>query len=167
MSAGASRNAQDAEAQSIFNQTLSCSPLSNAGDHWEITCTKPSVFPITIIHNNERVRSWVDNTSIRSIQEEARRLLGASLKVDRVIEEPGLVYKTVGKQTRSKKQKPVVTTKNRSFGSVKLASPSVAHMRAAGPQDLDLRSHIGRDAVAKGPDFAPIGCEIVVMMPQM
>jgi hypothetical protein len=124
--AGANRNAQAQEAQYLFNQTLQCSPLSNAGDHWEIICSKVSIFPITIIHNNERIRSWVDNTSVKSIQEEARRLLGDKLKVDRVIDEPGLAYKTSKKSTRSQKPKPEITTKNRSVGKVKLSSPSIA-----------------------------------------
>jgi hypothetical protein len=89
---GATRNDQARTAQELFNQTLLCSPITHAGDHYDIICTKPSVYPVILVHNTERVRTWVDSTAVKVIQEEARRLFGAGFKIERDITQPGLVY---------------------------------------------------------------------------
>jgi ribonuclease HI len=88
--------------------------------------------------------------------------------VERDISQPGLVYKIVGKATRSFKPKPLNTAKTRQIGPKSIASPSIAHMRVAGRQELDPRSKVGRDVVATGPDFTIVQAhEITVILPQI
>jgi hypothetical protein len=166
--AGSDSIVQARTAQDLFGQTLLCSSLVQSGDHYEIQLTKPSVFPIVLIHNGERLKTWCDSTAVKVVPEEARRLLGARLTLERDISEPGLVYRTSPKGTGSSKPKPKDTTRTRNLSANPMASPSLASKRASGPQKLDPRSKVGRDLVAPGPDFARAsGCEITVILSQI
>jgi hypothetical protein len=68
--------AQAVKAQELFIETLICGPIQHAGDHWEIALTRPRLFPITIIYKGSPTKIWCDNTSYKSIQEEANRVFG-------------------------------------------------------------------------------------------
>jgi hypothetical protein len=47
------------------------------GDTYTIQVFKRSLFLITLIKGDERVKTWVDNTPIKVATEEARRLSGS------------------------------------------------------------------------------------------
>jgi hypothetical protein len=79
----------------------------------------------------------------RKINKKAHRVFGCKFKLERKIDQPGLVYEADVKKS-SKRPTPSESTKTRSLGKIKVASPSVAHMRSAGPQPLDNRAPISR-----------------------
>jgi ribonuclease HI len=164
---GADRIAQATKAQQLFNQTRLCSPIVNAGDPYEITLSKPKLFPVTVIHQGERVSLWCDSTQIKVIAEEARRVLGISFNLERDIKQPGLVFNAKPKSTRSTKPKPADTIRTRNYSENPMASPCVAHMRASGPQPLDIRSEDRSNVRATGPDAAQQGISVIVMFPQI
>jgi ribonuclease HI len=62
---------------------------------------------------------------------------------------PGLVYEADVKKAQ-KRPVPTDTTRTRSIGKIPIASPSVVHMRSAGPQPLDHRAPISRPVPGKG-----------------
>jgi hypothetical protein len=147
--AGADQIAQASKAQELFGETLLCSPLQNAGDHFEIMLSCPKLFPITILYKGEPTKIWCDNTSTKSIIAEANRVFGRKFKLERKVNQPGLVYEAdVAK--KSKRPTPKDTTKMRSLGKIPIASPSLVHMRSAGPQPLDNRAPIQRPIPGAG-----------------
>jgi hypothetical protein len=147
--AGADQIAQAIKAQELFKETLLCGPLQNSGDHFEIMLSRPKLFPITILYNGQPTRIWCDNTSTKSIIAEANRVSSRKFKLARRADLPGLVYEAdVAK--KSKRPIPADTTRTRSVGKIPIASPSVVHMRSAGPQPLDNRAPIQRPSPGKG-----------------
>jgi hypothetical protein len=106
------------------------------------------LFPITIIYKGEPTKIWCDNTSHKSIVAEANRVFGRKFNLTRIIDQPGLVFEADVKKIQ-KRPESKDTTKTRSLGTVKVASPSVAHMRGAGPQPLDHRAPISRPIPGK------------------
>jgi hypothetical protein len=69
--------------------------------------------------------------------------------LERKIDQPGLVFEADVKK-QQKRPEPKDTTKTRSLGKMQIASPSVAHMRSAGPQPLDHRTPVRRPVPGKG-----------------
>jgi hypothetical protein len=133
--------AQAREAQEAFGQTLLCSPIEKSGDLYVIRVFKPSVYPVTFVRgegkNEERIQSWVDSTKLKVAQEEARRLLGGKITLEKLAE-PGAVYRVKAAGTRSQKPraKPPkgsdITTRIQTGTGIKpMASPCTAHRRAA------------------------------------
>jgi hypothetical protein len=147
--AGADRIAQAAKAQELFKETLLCSPLAASGDHFEITLTRPKLFPITILYKGEPTKIWCDNTSQKSIVEEANRVFGRKFNLHRKTDVPGLVY-DADVPKKSKRVVSADTTKTRSLGKIPIASPSLVHMRSAGPQPLDHRAPVQRPIPGAG-----------------
>jgi hypothetical protein len=92
---------------------------------------------------------WCDNTSTKSIIAEAARVSGRKLNLKRKIDLPGLVSEADVKKS-SKRPTPTDTTRTRSIGKIPIASPSVVHMRSAGPQPLDNRAPVSRPIPGKG-----------------
>jgi ribonuclease HI len=156
---GADQIAQAAKAQELFQETLLCGPIEYAGDHWQIALTRPRLFPITILYKGEPTKIWCDNTSPKSIQEEASRVFGRKFNLRRKMDQPGLVFEA--DVEKSKKAIPPDSTRTRSMGKTKVASPSVAHMRSAGPQPLDHRAPISRPIPGKG------GIQVTVLLPAL
>jgi hypothetical protein len=76
LSAGANAWDQALAAQQAFGATLMCGPIEETADTYTIQVWKPSVYPVTLVKGDERVTTWVDNTKLKTIQEEARRLFG-------------------------------------------------------------------------------------------
>jgi hypothetical protein len=157
---GADQIAQAIKAQELFQETLICGPIRNEGDHYEVALTRPRLFPITILYKGEPTKIWCDNTSFKSIQEEANRIFGRKFNLERKIDQPGLVFEADVKKSQ-KKSPPSETTKTRSLGKTKVASPSVAHIRSAGPQPLDNRAPISKPA--KGGK----GIQLVLLFPTL
>jgi ribonuclease HI len=157
---GADQTAQAIKAQELFQETRLCGPIQHAGDHWEIALTRPRLFPITIIYKGESTKIWCDNTSYKSIQEEANRVFGRKFNLERKIEQPGLVFEADIKKS-SKRPPPAESTKTRSLGKTKVASPSVAHMRSAGPHPLDNRAVISMPLPGKG------GINVTIIFPTL
>jgi hypothetical protein len=137
--AGTDRLAQAAKAQELFKETLLCSPLVVSGDHFEITLSRPRLFPITILYKGDPTKIWCHEVNIKTITEEATRVFGRKFNLQRKIELPGLVYEA---DVPKKSSKPLAkdSTKTRKQGKIDIAAPSLVHMRAAGPQPLDLRA---------------------------
>jgi hypothetical protein len=88
---GATAWEQAQAAQKAFGMTVICGRVEETGDHYTVQVFRPSVFPIIFVKGSERVRSWVDSTKTKVIQEEARRLFGGRPSIE-MLEEPGLVY---------------------------------------------------------------------------
>jgi hypothetical protein len=146
---GADQTAQAVKAQELFQETLLCAPIRNCGDHYEIALTRPRLFPITILYKGQPTKIWCDNTSHISILEEAHRVFGCKFSLERKIDQPGLVFEADVKKS-VKRPAPAESMKTRSLGKTKVASPSVAHMRSAGPHPLDNRAPISRPQPGKG-----------------
>jgi hypothetical protein len=103
LKAGANAWDQAQAAQLAFGETLLCRPIEQMGDHYTIHVHRPSVFPITFVKGDERVRTWVDNTRAKVATEEARRLFGGKQSL-KLLPEPGIVYQV--KTSRSRLSKP-------------------------------------------------------------
>jgi hypothetical protein len=158
--AGADQIAQATKAQELFKETLFCSPLQNAGDHFEIILSRPKLFPITILYKEVPTKIWCANTSQKSITEEANRVFGRKFSLKRKIEVPGLVYEE-DVPKKSKRPTPADTTKTRSLGKIPIASPSLVHMRSAGPQPLDNRAPIQKPIPGERLRYRPCGTRTV------
>jgi hypothetical protein len=154
MPEGADQTAQAIKAQELFNETLVCAPIVNAGDHYEIVLTRPKLYPITILYKGDPTKLWCDNTAVKVITEETRRVFGHKFELSRKVDQPGLVYEAQVKRI-GKKPVPNDTTKTRSIGKIPIASPCVAHMRSAGPQPLDHRATSVGASIPTGPDADP------------
>jgi ribonuclease HI len=76
------------------------------------------------------------------------------------MDHPGLVFEADVKKS-SKRPPPAESTKTRSLGPTKVASPSGAHMRSAGPQPLDNRAVISRPLPGKG------GIQVTIIFPTL
>jgi hypothetical protein len=107
---------------------------------------------------------WCDSTAVKVTAEEAHRILGQRFNLEMDIKQPGPVLEAKPKSTRSKKL-ATDSIRTRSLSSNPMASPSVAHMRSAGPQPLDLRSESQTNVTATGKDAAPQGIMIVAILP--
>jgi hypothetical protein len=83
-----------------------CGPIEETADTYTIQVWKPSVYPVTLVKGNERVTTWVDNTKLKTIQEEARRLFGGRPSLD-LLPESGLVYQIKTSVARSSKPRTV------------------------------------------------------------
>jgi hypothetical protein len=147
--AGTDQIAQASKAQELFGETLLCSPLKESGDHFEIMISRPKLFPITILYKNEPTKIWCHETGQKSITEEANRVFGRKFNLHRKTDVPGLVYEADVSQ-KSKRPVPADSTKTRSLGEIPIASPSLVHMRSAGPQPLDHRAPIQRPIPGAG-----------------
>jgi hypothetical protein len=141
--AGADRVAQAMKAQEIFKETLLCSPLAQDGDHFEIRLSRPRLFPITILYKGNPTKIWCHEVSQKAITAEASRVFGNKFNLQRKIDMPGLVYEA-DIPKKSSKPPPTDTTRTRKQGKIDIASPCLVHMRAAGPQPLDLRAPVSR-----------------------
>jgi hypothetical protein len=166
MPEGADQATQAIKAQELFNETLIRSPIAHAGDHYKIQLTRPKLYPITIIYKGEPTKMWCDSTAIKVISEEARRVFGNKFNVSRKIDQPGLVYEDQVKRT-SKNPEPKDTTKTRRIGRIPISSPSVAHMRSAGPQPLDHRPAAVGASILTGPDSDSNGIQLIILFPEL
>jgi hypothetical protein len=106
LSAGANAWDQAQAAQQAFGTTLMCGPIEETADAYTIQVWKPSVYPVILVKGDERVRTWVDNTKLKTIQEEARRLFGGRPTLE-LLPEPGLVYQIKTSAPRSTKPKAI------------------------------------------------------------
>jgi ribonuclease HI len=107
------------------------------------------LFPITILYKGDPTKIWCDNTSLKNIIAEANRVFGRKFELSRRMDLPGLVYEADVKKSQ-KRAIPPDSTRTRSLGKIQIASPSVVHMRSAGPQPLDSRAPIQRPIPGKG-----------------
>jgi hypothetical protein len=131
---------------------------------------KPSVYPIVFVNGTDRIRSWVDSTKTKVIQEEAQRLFGGRPTVE-MLEEPGLVYavKSAAPKKSGKKSKPESNTRQMTAPGVKqVVPPSLSHRRATPAQQISQRSSDGGAIAASGPDRPAgyRGVDIHVILPQ-
>jgi hypothetical protein len=128
---GATAWDQAQAAQKAFGETLICGPIEETGDHYTVQVYKPTVYPVIFVKGEERTRSWVDNTRLKTAQEEARRLFGGRPSLE-LLSEPGLVYRVVTAPTRSHKPKwvPESNTRQISGAGIKAVVPlSLTHRR--------------------------------------
>jgi hypothetical protein len=170
LKAGASAWDQAQAAQKAFGITVECGPIEETGYRYRVQVYKPSVFPVIFVRNDERVRSWVDNTKTKTVQEEAQRLFGGRPTVE-LLAEPGLVYqvKTAAQRPPRPRGKPESNTRQMSGAGIKpVVPPSIGHRRATPKPAISQRSSDGRDVSATGPDRATgyRGVDIHVIFPQ-
>jgi hypothetical protein len=143
--AGADRIAQASKAQELFGETVLCSPLANSGDHFEIHLVRPKLYPITILYKGDPTKIWCHEVNQKAITAEATRVFGRKFNLQRKVDIPGLVYEA-DVPKKSLKPTPKDSTKTRSQGKIPISSPSLTHMRSAGPQPLDHRPPVARPA---------------------
>jgi hypothetical protein len=91
LKSGATAAQQAQAAQQVFNVTLECGTIKEDGDGYVVHVYKPTQFPVMFVKDGNRTRSWVHNTSTKTVQGEAQRLLGGKPTVE-LLNEPGLVY---------------------------------------------------------------------------
>jgi hypothetical protein len=170
--AGADAWTQAKAAQDAYGQTLLCSPIERTGDGYTVHVYTPKVFPVVLENGGQRTVTWVDNTSIKVIQEEARRLFGSKLVLE-LLPEPGLVYKVKPAASRGKskpKEGETIQTRMKPHPTTKFTTvPAPCRgKRAERDEPVDQRSPEGRDVIATGLDRAPgvSGFEIHVIFPQ-
>jgi ribonuclease HI len=147
--AGTDRIAQATKAQELFGETVLCSPLAQSGDHFEIHLTRPKLFPITILYKGDPTKIWCHEVNVKAITAEATRVFGRKFSLQRKVDQPGLVYEA---DVPRKNSKPPAkdSTKTRKQGKIDISSPSLVHMRAAGPQPLDFRAPVSRPIPGAG-----------------
>jgi hypothetical protein len=104
LKAGANAWDQAQAAQLAFGETLLCRPIEETGDHFAIQVYGHSVFPVAFVKDDERIRSWVDNTRVNVAAAEARRLFGGKPSLE-LLPEPGIVYRVKTAHMRSSKPK--------------------------------------------------------------
>jgi hypothetical protein len=76
LKAGANVWDQAQAPQSAFWETLLCDPIEETGDIYTVQVCRPSLYPITFVRGEDRVRTWIDNTRIKVVTKDVKRSFG-------------------------------------------------------------------------------------------